>query len=68
MKCWNCGLDTMKPCDELGKGWFKCSDCGATWVKMPELVEGALGGTWKDKDGFSHWHSVPLRKRKKAKK
>lgn len=36
MKCWNCGLDTMSPWETLGKGWFKCSDCGATWTKIPK--------------------------------
>ena len=33
MKCWNCGHKTMFPWESLGKGWFKCSDCGATWIK-----------------------------------
>ena len=33
MKCWYCGHKTMFPWESLGKGWFKCSDCGATWIK-----------------------------------
>jgi len=23
----------MSPFETLGKGWFKCSKCGATWIK-----------------------------------
>lgn len=34
MRCWYCGKLTMFPRDELGKGWFQCNECGATWVKM----------------------------------
>jgi len=28
----------MYPFESLGKGWFKCSDCGATWIEMPKPV------------------------------
>jgi len=35
-KCWNCGLEPMSPWEELGKGWFKCSNCGATWSTVPK--------------------------------
>jgi len=38
MKCWNCGHKTMFPWESYGKGWFKCSDCGATWTKMQEFT------------------------------
>jgi len=31
MKCWNCGAEPMSPWEILGKGWYKCSKCGATW-------------------------------------
>ena len=68
MKCWNCGLETMWPSKDLDKGWFKCSDCGATWSEIPEPGQNALGGIWKDKGGISHYHSVTPKKRKKAKK
>ena len=37
MKCWYCGVEPMAPFETLGKGWFKCSDCGATWIKMQEF-------------------------------
>ena len=29
-KCWYCGQDAMCPYESLGKGWSKCSNCGAT--------------------------------------
>ena len=38
MKCWHCGHKTMFPWESLGKGWFKCSDCGATWTKKQEFT------------------------------
>ena len=34
-KCWCCGKNEMCPSEDLGKGWFKCSGCGATWCKVP---------------------------------
>ena len=37
MKCWNCGVEPMSPFETLGKGWFKCSSCGATWIKPLKL-------------------------------
>ena len=68
MKCWNCGLDTMHPSEDLGKGWFKCSDCKATWTEVPVPGGSALGGTWKDASNIRHYHPHPLPKGKKAKK
>ena len=35
-KCWNCGKNEMCPSEDLGKGWFKCSNCGATWGTVPK--------------------------------
>lgn len=32
-KCWNCQKNAMKEAPELGKGWRKCQECGATEVK-----------------------------------
>ena len=69
MKCWNCGQDTMSPWETLGKGWFKCSSCEATDVKMPELsfipisVERVRKG-----EGWTKYKARPLLRRKKAKK
>ena len=37
MKCWNCGVEPMPPFETLGKGWFKCSDCGATYSDDPKF-------------------------------
>lgn len=54
----------MEEALELGRGWFKC-ECGATWIKMPELAAYGLGGTWTDESGVRHYHSVPVRKRRK---
>ena len=68
MKCWNCGKKTMFPWEDLGIGWFKCSGCGATWIKMLELAASALGGTYKNQGGVRTYHSRPIAKGKKAKK
>ena len=68
MQCWNCGMEIMKPCDELWKGWFKCSDCGATWVKP--LVPGQATGmeTVILADGRKVKHYKAKLAKKKAKK
>ena len=45
-ECWNCNLKTMFPSEDLGKGWWKCSDCGATWcdtLKGKKLKSKATG-------------------------
>lgn len=68
MKCWYCGKETMEEAPELGMGWFKCSECGATWIKMPELAEVALGGIWLDAAGIGHYHSVKVRSGRSKKK
>ena len=36
--CWFCLKITMVECPELGKGWYKCSECGATSVEIPKPV------------------------------
>jgi len=36
MKCWNCGVVPMPPFETLGKGWHKCTVCGATYIKIPK--------------------------------
>ena len=68
MQCWNCGMETMWPSDELGKGWFQCSDCKATWVKP--LVPGQATGmeTVTHYDGSKGKHFKAKLVRKKAKK
>lgn len=35
--CWSCGHMRMCPAEDLGKGWFKCADCEATWIKPLSL-------------------------------
>lgn len=38
MKCWSCGRLTMFRAPELGKDWYKCCECGATYAdKLPKL-------------------------------
>lgn len=32
-RCWCCQKNAMKEAPELGRGWFKCQECGATGVK-----------------------------------
>jgi len=67
MKCWYCDKETMEDAPELGSGWSKCSSCGATHnPPFPVFAASPLGATWKDEQGFRHYHSVKPRKRKKA--
>lgn len=37
MKCWYCQKVEMVEAAELGKGWFKCPECGATWIKQSKI-------------------------------
>lgn len=37
-KCWSCGKNEMCPSEDLGKGWFRCFGCGATWSKVPRRI------------------------------
>lgn len=37
MKCWYCGKETMLPRGGAGRAWYSCSECGATWIKVPGL-------------------------------
>jgi len=27
----------MSPSEDLGKGWYKCSSCGATWTDVIQV-------------------------------
>jgi len=68
MLCWNCEKQEMAGAPDLGVGWLRCPNCGATWIEMPKLSESALGGTWSDEFGYRHYYSMPVRRVKKAKK
>lgn len=39
MKCPYCLWPKMDDAPDLGKGWFKCPSCGATWIEMPQLKQ-----------------------------
>lgn len=39
--CWYCHKDTMVECAELGKGWLKCTECGATHIPLPKKARKA---------------------------
>jgi hypothetical protein len=32
-ECWYCHQQTMQSADDLGHEWYRCSKCGATWIK-----------------------------------
>lgn len=67
VKCWNCG-GQMHQAIGLGLGWFQCSSCGATWIKMPKLGIKALMLKKNPATGLREY-SPKLRKRvKKVKK
>ncbi len=36
--CRYCLVKSMEPADDLGKGWLKCSNCGATEFPNPTTV------------------------------
>ena len=68
MKCWYCGVEPMSPFETLGKGWYKCSECGATFIKILEVGSSALGSTWKGAEGQRHYHSRAVPKKRGVKK
>ena len=68
MKCWFCGVEPMSPFETLGKGWHKCSECGATFIKMLQVDSSALGSTYKKADGFTAYHSRAVPKKRRVKK
>ena len=68
MLCWNCGLKTMQPWEDLGKGWFKCSDCGATWVKPLKLGMSPISIVRDDTCGLTKYKPRSVHKARKAKK
>jgi len=37
-KCWSCGQNTMISFEEVGRGWLKCSSCGATDMPHPTTL------------------------------
>ena len=43
MKCWFCEKGTMEEALDLGSGWFRCSECGATWIKMLDKAKKSKG-------------------------
>ena len=56
MKCWYCMKNTMEQDPDLGNGWFKCSNCKATWIKIGKLGQLALGSTYKGPIGMTVHH------------
>jgi len=68
MKCWNCGLGMMSPWEELGKGWFKCSNCGATWTEVPIPRQAIAEEIITHGDGSKRRHFKAKLVRSKAKK
>jgi len=68
MQCWYCGKNTMVEHKKLGSGWFKCKECGATWIKPVKLKPLPISGTWRDSSGISHYKAHPVARKKKVKK
>jgi len=66
IKCWSCGQNTMISFEELGHGWQKCSNCGATEIPNPTVSKHIriLEETWADGEGRRHYASTPVRKPK----
>lgn len=68
MKCWYCEGETMVEAPDLGKGWFKCSNCGGTWIRVPELGSPAATVESGGSDGRSKRKPHPVSRKRKAKK
>lgn len=68
MRCWYCDRNLMNEAPDLGRGWFKCKGCGATWVKPlklgPPCVTIESGGS----DGKLKYKPSPLFRKRRAKK
>lgn len=56
MKCWYCGKNTMSDCPELGKGWFLCSSCGATWIDVIQPYQAVAEEVIKRPNGTKTKH------------
>jgi len=58
----------MKPSFFLGKEWFKCSRCGATWIEMLGLGQAIGQEIVKHSDGSKKRHFKAKLVRRKVKK
>jgi DNA-directed RNA polymerase subunit RPC12/RpoP len=64
--CWNCKKPTMKLAPKLGRGWYRCSNCGATHFPNPiTLGESTL--VIEKVKGSSHLTESRPRKRRQPK-
>jgi len=72
-KCWYCGQDTQEPDpDPRWKGWYKCTNCGATHNPSPTTLgppvvsteTTTLGGTGGRRETI---HKYKARRIKRAK-
>jgi len=68
MLCWYCEKNTMQPDPNAEKGWFRCSECDATWVKVPVLGRVIVSRERDDTTGKSKFKSRAAKKRKGIKK
>ncbi len=61
-KCPFCGKQTLKPFNQVGHGWQKCSNCGATHLPNPTVAKHiAPLSTWRGEDGTRHFHPEGIR-------
>lgn len=55
-QCWYCGKVTM-----VNKGdYYQCTECGATWSKPPQMLEGGLVLTTNPSTGEETYTLRPL--------
>lgn len=58
-RCWYCGQNTMELYTNLGHGWLKCSNCGATCNPNPTKKRPSADmDTWFDENGIRHYHPI----------
>jgi len=68
MRCWYCGEEKMVEAPDLGSAWFKCSECGATWTRVPKPSQAAADEIFVLPSGERVTHIKAKAKRRKVTK
>ena len=68
MLCWCCEKAQMEDAPKVGRGWKRCPECGATWIKPIKLAP-LLATIERDSStGRTKWKSRPVSKKWRPKK
>jgi len=60
-ECWFCFTRLMERAPDLGWGWYKCSNCGATHVDIPTPIGAPMSLTTHQFEGYTRtaWKPNP---------